>query len=127
MIENIKAVNAEVPSIITGYRMTKEQRKALLTKETLSKNVAEKIEASDVFGKDLGSIKINGFDVTYRDDKEEINLLPEVHENVTDYPENSAMGDVPAYGIYIRHADCEYSNVHVVPRSMNTIECIVEE
>lgn len=127
VIENIKAVNAEVPSIITGYRMTKEEKLDLLAKDSLPKDVAEKIGALECLGKDLGSIKINGFDVTYRDDKEEINLLPEVHENVTDYPENSAMGDVPAYGIYIRHADCEYSNVHVVPRSMNTRECIVEE
>ncbi|MBP3817336.1 MAG: hypothetical protein J6H31_03460, partial [Butyrivibrio sp.] len=63
-----------------------------------------------------------------RDDKEEINLLPEIHENVTDYPENSAMGDVPAYGLFIRHAPkCTYSNAHIVPRGMNARECIVEE
>lgn len=102
-IENVKAVNAEVPSIITGYRMEDDK------------------------GKDLGKIDIKSFSVEYRDDIEEINLLSSIHESVTDYPENNSFGDVPAYGIFIRHAPyVTLEDINIVPRSMNTRECIVK-
>ena len=128
VIENIKAVNAEVPSIVTGYRMTRQQMTELIAKEAISAEAASEVESANLLGKDLGEITINGLDVTYRDDIEEIDLLPSVHENVTDYPENSAMGDMPAYGIFIRHAPkCTYHNINVIPRTMNTRECIVVE
>ncbi len=102
-IENVRAVDAEVPSIITGYRL------------------------EDGRGKDLGKISINNFNVIYRDDIEDISLFDKVYENIVDYPENSAMGDVPAYGLFIRHAPMTvYGNIQIVPRSMNTRECIIE-
>ena len=78
-------------------------------------------------GKDLGKIDIDGFSVEYRDDIEEINLLPKVHESVIDYPENNSFGDVPAYGIFIRHAPyVTLEHINIIPRSMNTRECIVK-
>ncbi len=102
VIEKIKAINAEVPSIITGYRME-----------------------DGVTGKDLGNIIIKDIDISYRDDVEEINILPQIHESVTDYPENNSFGDVPAYGLFIRHApSVALENITITPRSMNTRENI---
>lgn len=106
-IENVEAVNAEVPSIITGYRFVKDGQE---------------------LGKDLGDISIEGFRVVYRDDKEELHIFDKIHESVTDYPENNAFGDVPAYGLFIRHApSVALKDVDITPRSMNTRECIVRE
>ena len=50
------------------------------------------------------------------------------YENVRDYPENNAFGDVPAYGFYIRHADrVTLEDWEVIPRTMNTREALVRE
>ena len=84
------------------------------------------MERSAEIQQNLGPIRIEGFHVVYRDDAEEIHLLPEIHENVDEYPENSAFGDVPAYGLFIRHApEVSLSDIDITPRSMNTRECVV--
>ena len=104
-IEEISAVNAEVPSIITGYRFEEEGKEA---------------------GKDLGTISVKDFKVVYRDDREELHIFDKIHESVTDYPENNAFGDVPAYGLFIRHAPkVTLEGIDITPRSMNTRQCIV--
>ena len=56
----------------------------------------------------------------YIDNEERLEILPEIRENVTDYPESNALGDMPSYGFYIRHAEnVKLENVTIKPRSMN--------
>ena len=98
-------MNVEVPSIITGFAAKGEK-------------VVRRVE----------NIRIRNFKAAYRDNREVLNLKEEVHENLTDYPENNAFGDVPAYGFYIRHAaDALLENVEVIPRTMNRRPCILRE
>ena len=60
--------------------------------------------------------------------KEVLDIRTPVYENVRDYPENNAFGDVPAYGFYIRHADrVTLEDWEVIPRTMNTREALVRE
>lgn len=104
-ISDIRALNVEVPSIITGFAAKGEK-------------VVRRVE----------NIRIRNFKAAYRDNREVLNLKEEVHENLTDYPENNAFGDVPAYGFYIRHAaDALLENVEVIPRTMNRRPCILRE
>ena len=73
-------------------------------------------------------IHIRELCAVYRDNQEELHSEQTVYENVRDYPENNAFGDVPAYGLYIRHGDnVTVEDCHIVPRSMNQRECIVWE
>ncbi len=106
-ITNIKAWNVEMPSILTGF----------CTGETLG-NVERKIE----------NITIRQYQAVYRDNTEILDVKTPVYENLFDYPECNAFGDVPAYGFYVRHAnqvlieECE-----ILARSGNTRACIVME
>jgi hypothetical protein len=45
--------------------------------------------------------------------------------SATFYPENNSIGDVPAYGLYIRHANSiTLENINVTPRSAETRDMI---
>lgn len=104
-IENIKAIDAELPSIITGYE-------------------AEKSDGTKV-RKAVADVTIRDFDVTYRDNQEKITLPETFDEFLHNYPESNAHGDVDAYGIWARHVDgLNLENVVVKPRSCNTREMI---
>lgn len=106
-ISNISAVNAEVPSIITGF---------------LNKEIQNPVERR------VENIEISDFKVKYAEDEERLTILPEIHESLYDYPENNSLGDVPAYGLYIRHADnVSLKDICIDPRSSNTRKCIVED
>ena len=106
-IERVNAQEVEVPGIITGFRDTAE--------ETVMEGRVK-------------DIRIQEFYAVYRDNQEELHPEKTVYENVGDYPENNAFGDVPAYGLYIRHGEnVTVGNCHVVPRSMNQRECFVWE
>ncbi len=80
VIENIKAMNAEVPSIITGFKNNGYEGR-------------------------VKNISIRDFECTYLNNKAELNIIEPVYENVDEYPESNAFGDVPAYGIFARHVD----------------------
>lgn len=106
-IERISAREVEVPGIITGFR--------------------DAATECAVTGR-VKDIHIQDFCAVYRDNQEELHPEQTVYENVRDYPENNAFGDVPAYGLYIRHGeDVSVENCQIVPRSMNQRECIVWE
>lgn len=106
-IEHIQAVQVEVPSIITGFQ----------------------IEEDGVFTeRRVKDIRIRDFQAVYRDNTEVLDIRRPVYENVRDYPENNAFGDVPAYGFYIRHGDqVRLEDWEVIPRTMNTREAAVWE
>ena len=64
----------------------------------------------------------------YLDNEERLSILPEIRENVRDYPESNALGDMPSYGFYVRHADnVKLENVSITPRSCNTREMILTD
>lgn len=76
----------------------------------------------------IEKLSIRDVKVVYRDNREVLTPQAPVYENLRDYPENNAFGDVPAYGFYIRHANqVVLENVEVIPRTMNTRPCILRE
>ena len=105
-IENLRAENAELPCIITGFENKKQD----------GTPVRRAVE----------DVTICGYHVTYRDNQELVQL-PEVYsEFLFDYPESTAHGDVDAYGIWARHVDgLTLEDVCVTPRSCNTREMIM--
>lgn len=117
LIEDINAEDAELPSILTGFMYKASQD-----------GVETQLCDCDVVEKRIKDITIKNFVVRYKDNKESICLQTQVAENVDDYPESNAFGDLPAYGIYIRHADhVSLDDIHITPRSMNTRPEIVRE
>lgn len=106
-IEDVRAWQVEVPSIITGFQTEKD-----------GVTVERQVE----------NIRINRFQAVYRDNIEELSPEKQVYENIIDYPENNAFGDVPACGFYIRHArQAEFTDCHIIPRTSNKRPCIVME
>ena len=102
LIDGIKAEGMESPCIITGFR--------------------------DEDGSEgrVRNITIRNMDARYLDNEERLEILPKLHEGVRDYPESNALGDMPAYGFFIRHADdVRLENVSIAPRSCNRREMIV--
>lgn len=102
-IENIECSNVEIPSLITGY----------------------------YDGEHTGRVKditIKDFSAKYLDNEEKLDIIYPLYENITDYPESNAFGDLPAYGFFIRHADnVVLDNITVTPRTQNTRKMIVSE
>ena len=104
-IENVEARKAEMPSIITGFHD----------------------EESDTTGY-IEDVTVRDFRCRYAEDGEVISIRKKIHESITDYPEANSFGDVPAYGIYVRHAkNIALSGISIDPRSTNTRECIVTD
>lgn len=107
LIEHIDIVGAEIPSLITGFR---------------------NIEGEKPVVRRVNDITIRDYHCIYRDDKESIEILPHIHENIREYPESNAFGDVPAYGFFIRHGrNITLEEISVIPRSMNTRPCLIRE
>jgi polygalacturonase len=95
-LENISAVNMEIPCIITGYSTHQHTQ--------MVKDVC-----------------ISSFHATYRQNREILDIRYPLYENIHDYPESNAFGDVPAYGIFFRHLDgLRLSDVSIKPREVNT-------
>lgn len=104
-IEDVCAWQVEVPSIITGFQTEKDGM---------------------IVERQVENIRINRFQAVYRDNIEELSPEKQVYENIIDYPENNAFGDVPACGFYIRHArQAELADCHIIPRTSNKRPCIV--
>ncbi len=107
LIEHVDAVGAEIPSLITGFKHTEE-----------GTEFVRKVE--DITIRDLRCV--------YRDDEEDVHVLPQIHENIREYPESNAFGDLPAYGLFVRHGKkITLEGISVTPRSMNTRPCIIQE
>lgn len=104
-IENVRAREVEVPSILTGYET--EKRDGIKVRRPLV------------------NIAIRNFDVEYRDNAEEITIPEQFEEFLQEYPESNAHGDVDACGIWARHIDgLVLEQIKVRPRSCNTRETI---
>jgi polygalacturonase len=105
LIENIKATNVEVPSIITGFVNTKKDGTQIR--------------------KAVTNITIKDFYAVYKDNEEIVCVPDEIEEYLYEYPENNTFGDVDAYGIWVRHADdIKFDNIQVTPRTVNKRECV---
>ena len=97
----------EVPSIVTGFEITDENGRT---------------------EKQLGNISIKNVQAIYNDNQEILDIHKPVYENVFDYPESNAFGDVPAYGFFVRHAkNILLEEIKIIPRTCNTRECIYKE
>ncbi|MBE6005133.1 MAG: hypothetical protein E7232_13850 [Lachnospiraceae bacterium] len=139
LIENVRATDAEIPSLITGFMYRQSNRKENQMSDTpLTAAMCRDLSAGDdsvtettegtLTERRIKDTVIRNFEVIYNDNKESISFKNSVAENVDDYPESNAFGDLPAYGLYIRHADnVKLENVHIKPRSMNTRPEIVKE
>ena len=114
-IRNVKASNIEMPCVITGCE---------------KKNVYD--------------IKLSDFDLKYRESGEELDVRsPSVEKALSSFPEitnvsaklrktseKSLFYSLPAYGLFIRHADGDsvsVENFNCAPRSCSTLEMIAEE
>ena len=96
-IENVKAEGMESTCIITGFK------------------------DEDGYVGRIEDVKIRNLEAVYLDNEERLDVLPQIRENVRDYPESNALGDMPSYGFYIRHTkNVCLDNVQIKPRSMNT-------
>ena len=105
-VKNIRSVDCQLPSIMSGVKLWNEE------KWTYSVLKATRVH-------------IKNFRATYLDNEERLLFPTIIPESPANYPEAWMFGDVPAYGIYMRHADVTLEDVHVIPRSSNTREMIV--
>lgn len=141
VIKNIRAKGALVPSILTGFAISREKlleeyvgilnENDMKITDEIPDNIGAGLNIRLFDGSYINSISnisISDMFISYRQCDEEINLLDKVTQNIYDYPENSAFGDVPACGMYIRHGrNVELKNFSVIPRKQNIRECVVRE
>lgn len=105
LIENVRAENAELPCIMTGFEAKRKD--------------------GSIVRNPLKNIQILNFVMKYRDNSEEIFIPKVFDEFLRDYPESNAHGDVDACGIWVRHADgIILENISILPRHQNTREKI---
>lgn len=103
-IMDIEAEGAEIPSLLTGFA------------------------APDGEKGYLRNILVEDFHVTYLDNQAEPEVKTPVHENIDEYPESNAFGDLPAYGIYARHIDgLRLGKISVKGRKDEKRELIIQE
>lgn len=104
-IENVRARDVEVPSLIFGFETEDES--------------GEKVR------KPVKNITIRDFEAVYRDNDEIVKVPETVKEFLYEYPENNSVGDVDAYGFWVRHCDgLTLEQVRVIPRTVNQREMI---
>lgn len=99
-INDITAIDAEAPTIISGFQL------AGTDMQTIRQPIKK--------------IAISNLKVIYRECKEIVRVPENIEEYLTEYPENNNFGDVDAYGIWARHVDdLELINIDIIPRSSN--------
>lgn len=105
-IENISAIDAEVPSIITGFETYKKDK--------------------TIVRKPVENVIVRNMTVQYRKNEEIIEVPEHIEEFLVDYPESNAHGDVSACGIWVRHVDgIQLKNIDIIPRETNIRKKIV--
>ena len=105
LITDITVDGEDLPCLITGFEIN---------------------EGGKITERKVKDIIIRNYSSRYNELPESIDIKERIHENIRSYPESNSFGDLPAYGFYIRHAEnVVLENVEVIPRSMNTRECIV--
>ena len=105
-IKNIHSSECQLPSIISGVRQWNGAKGEYSVRKATN-------------------ISLNDFKVEYLNTPERLLFQNIVPESPAGGPEVWMFGDVPAYGIYIRHADVEYENIEITPRAGNTRKMIV--
>ncbi|MFO8017059.1 MAG: glycosyl hydrolase family 28 protein [Promethearchaeia archaeon] len=105
-VSNLFSYDCQLPSIISGAQLWKWN-------------------SWDYSVLKATNISLNNFTVEYLDSAERLLFPSTVLEAPDAGPEVWMFGDVPAYGIYIRHADVVYENINITPRSCNNREKIV--
>ena len=101
-IKNITADNMEIPCLITGFDDGETVRR-------------------------VSDIRLENIKGTYLDNEEILDIRTPLYENIKDYPESNAFGDLPAYGLFIRHAEnVKLENVSFTPRSCNSRDEIIK-
>ncbi|MBR1684685.1 MAG: hypothetical protein IJ708_06065 [Clostridia bacterium] len=100
-VQGITALDCDLPCIVTGY--------------------ADATRAGAPVRRAIEGLKVEDMTMRYRE-AEEIVQIPECfEEQLTDYPESNAHGDVDACGIWVRHADgVTIRGLEVTPRRANT-------
>lgn len=107
-LENIRATNVEVPSIITGF--------------------VNKKENTGFVRKVIKNVTISHLDIVYKNNEEILHIPQKIDEYLVEYPENNNFGDVNAYGLYIQHGEhVILEDIKIVPRELNSRECVVFE
>ncbi|MGV9173818.1 MAG: glycoside hydrolase family 28 protein [Promethearchaeia archaeon] len=105
-ISNLYSYDCQLPSIISGVKVWNW-------------------DSWDYTVLKATNVDITNFHAEYLDTPERLLFHTIVPEHPSKGPEVWMFGDVPAYGIYIRHADVEYKNVDITPRTGNTREEII--
>ena len=80
-IEGVDSVDAELPSVIMGFDD--------------GAGVTRRVE----------NVELQDIRVRYRDNVADLHPQKTTAENIDQYPESNALGDVPAAALYIRHAE----------------------
>ncbi|MBQ8161328.1 MAG: hypothetical protein IJ083_11370 [Clostridia bacterium] len=107
-LEDIRAEHTDLPCIITGFMDRNRQGRTLRRL--------------------LRNISIRGFHVHQDERPAIVQVMDETPEFLTGYPECNAHGDVPASGMYLRHAEgIQLSDIRIVTRPDDEREVIIYE
>lgn len=105
VIENVRAVNAETPSILTGFQTAR-------------------IDGTPV-RRAVRNVHLRDFHVKYRENPAYVNVPEVTPEHLFGYPESNAHGDVDASGIWARHIDgLALEEIDITPRAADNREII---
>ena len=107
-VEDVDAREADLPCILTGY--------------------ADVTRAGRPVRRAPSDIAVRRLSIAFRACGETVRVPDPVPEQLTDYPESNAHGDVPACGLWARHIDgLTLEDVRVLPRKANRRPLIVTE
>jgi hypothetical protein len=127
-VRNIDVKNAMAPIFIrlgNRNRGKLKDRMGAMSDISIRKVTATGAESpcivSGIPGMRIRNVSLADIEVTYRQGKEQLNILAPVTEAEDQYPEFAMFGDLPAYGLWARHVDgLKVKNFKAVPRSCNS-------
>ncbi|GMW02185.1 MAG: exo-poly-alpha-D-galacturonosidase [Candidatus Hydrogenedentota bacterium] len=126
-VKGIKARNVMTPLFIrlgNRNRWDTKNRMGKLEDITVSDVTAYNVESpaivSGIPGLLIRNVRLENFDVSYREAPEVLNIQSPIPELEDGYPEFNNFGDLPAYALFARHVDgLVVRSFRVVPRSVN--------
>lgn len=103
-IENVQSFDAELPCVITGF------------------------DDGEGVTRCVEDISLANVKVRYRDNEADLHPQRKTAENIDQYPESNALGDVPAAALFVRHArHVEIREFKAWPRSDEKRKTVVME